>query len=71
MIGSDFVEQVAKHGFACGECGGRIHPGMTYLASIKDGKVRKKVCGEDCRLTFDDRFWQAKAARRSRKGKIN
>lgn len=58
MIGSDFVTQVCKARFRCGECPHIVLPGDTYLASIKDGKMRKRVCSENCRLEFDARVWE-------------
>lgn len=58
MIGSDFIEMQSMERKRCSECGRNIEPKTNYLASIKRGKVKKIVCGEQCRLDFDDRFWQ-------------
>jgi hypothetical protein len=61
MIGSDFVPYVMKYKRFCGECHKPMLPGDTVLASIRGGKVKKYVCSEDCRRTFDDGFWQGRA----------
>jgi len=66
MIGSDFIEQTAKYKRYCSECNRPILVGEKYLASIKDGKVKKTVCGEECRLVFDDRVWQGFARRNAK-----
>src|SRR3990167_8004347 len=61
IIGSQksFEPYVLKERWMCHECQLYFPKGHTILAS-KDsrGIVRKKVCSDDCRLTFDDRFWQ-------------
>lgn len=67
-IGSDFVPEIATRRLRCSECRKVIDNGDQCLVSIKDGKVRKRVCGENCRLEFDARFWQA-AARRNAAGR--
>lgn len=66
-IGSDFVEEVAEHNVRCSECRLLIVGGQTCLVSRKDGKVKKRVCGENCRLEFDARFWQNAARRNQRR----
>jgi len=70
MIGSDFKEVELPYTRYCGECGRKMLKGYLALASIRGGKVRKYVCCEDCRLTFDDKFWRGVAAeRRAREGR--
>ena len=59
MIGSDFVEIKNPYTRRCGECGRKVRLGEPILASIKGGQVKKYVCSENCRLQFDNRFWQA------------
>lgn len=43
----------------CSECGARIRKGGPCLIA-RDGKgrTRKKVCSQECREAFDDKFWQ-------------
>lgn len=64
LIGSDFVKVNASRPCHCSECGHHIAAGAQCLESIRSGKVRKRVCSEDCRLTFDDNYWQEKARER-------
>jgi hypothetical protein len=64
MIGSDFQPRVYPHKVRCSECDHVILAGETALVSVREGKVRKIVCGEDCRQEFDARFW-AEAARKN------
>ena len=61
LIGNDFVEQPAPYSAVCGECRGSIQAGEISLVSIRNGVVKKRVCSEECRQTFDDRFWQGEA----------
>lgn len=62
LIGNDFVEVVVrKTGILCSECRKKLSVGVTCLESWRKGKLRKRVCGERCRLIFDDRFWQGSA----------
>jgi hypothetical protein len=58
MIGSDFVWIVNPYTRRCGECHKKVEKGERIMASIKGGKVKKYVCSEDCRLEFDNEFWQ-------------
>lgn len=67
MIGNDFVPQTSKHTRRCSECGKKIKVGTQALVSIRGGRVRKVVCSENCRLTFDDLYWQAIAEERERR----
>lgn len=67
LIGSDFVPHTIKYVKHCGECGYKMQVGYRALASIRDGKVKKIVCSEECRLEFDANFWAAAAARNSKK----
>ena len=66
LIGSDFTQVVQTRKTRCSECGFNIPVGDTALESIKDGKCVKRVCGENCRMDFDDRFWSGVAARDKR-----
>jgi hypothetical protein len=59
MLGNDFVEVIAARKGRCSECGGRIMVGQPILRSWKNGKTKKIVCSEKCRLDFDARVWQA------------
>jgi uncharacterized Fe-S center protein len=61
LIGSDFVSVVQKRKTRCSECHADIPVGAIALESIKDGKCKKRVCSEKCRLDFDDAFWQSVA----------
>jgi len=63
LIGSDFQPKPYAYTVRCSECGKKIAASIAVLVSIKDGKVKKRVCGEDCRLTFDDHFWRGVARR--------
>ena len=64
LIGNDFKLVVAPFAFNCGECGNHIPAGGRCLESVRFGKVQKRVCSEDCRLTFDNNFWQEVARKR-------
>ncbi len=65
MIGSDFVEHVSTRQRYCSECGVRIPAGIPAMVSIKNNRVRKVLClSEDCRVNFDDHFWQEVARQR-------
>jgi hypothetical protein len=64
LIGSDFVKATVRMCCHCSECGQIIPRGSECLESVRFGKVRKRVCSEDCRLTFDDNYWQEKARER-------
>jgi hypothetical protein len=70
MIGNDFVKVWNSVKRKCGECGNTIPKGEYMLASYKDGKCKKIVCSEECRLEFDAWVWQfiasKNAARRKR-----
>ena len=64
---SDFQEVWSSRPRRCGECGSKILSGDTYLASMTaKGHVKKTVCSEECRQTFDDRYWQRRADKRER-----
>ena len=64
-VGSDFVEMVCAGTRNCSECHKKIFKGKKLLAAkTKDGTILKYVCSEDCRLEFDNRFWQERARRR-------
>lgn len=67
VIGMNFVQQPAPRDTKCSECGRPIVKGTECLASIRDGKVRKRVCSEDCRLEFDARIWQTIAAKNTKR----
>lgn len=63
MIGSDFVWEETPAGSRrqCSECGTR-HRKM--LVSRRNGRVKKVVCSEECRVDFDDAYWQHRADQR-------
>ncbi len=65
LIGSDFVRVISDRVRHCSQlnCGKRIKKGDTCLMSIRDGKVKKIVCSEDCRQDFDAEFWEGAAQR--------
>jgi hypothetical protein len=64
-IGCDFVEQEVTRTAYCSECGMKIPAGAIALVSIGlNGKVAKRVCSEECRLEFDNAFWQEVARKR-------
>ncbi len=64
MIGSDFVTESSPRYCRCSECNKKIPKGERRLVSQRGGVVKKIVCSEDCRLTFDDRIWQEFADKR-------
>lgn len=62
MIGSDFGNEKFPVMKRCSECGEKIRAHTMCLVSRnRDGKNKKIVCSEHCRLDFDDRFWQGRA----------
>lgn len=69
MIGNDFVPKVFGKTVICSECNVAIPIGTEVLVSEKNGKVKKIVCGEECRKEFDHKFWDGVA--RLRKLKID
>ncbi len=68
LIGSSFTTQISKGNVKCSECGEWIPKGQECLVSIQNGRVKKRVCSESCRLDFDDRYWQDKANDRKQQG---
>jgi hypothetical protein len=66
LIGSDFVQVYQEKTVHCSECGGRIQEGTIALESVRGGQVMKRICGERCRESFDDRYWQRRADMRER-----
>lgn len=66
-IGSDFLRQVYPKPTRCGECGKMFPAGFEWLVSFRNGRVQKRVCGEECRLEFDNRYWQERARQRELK----
>ena len=66
LIGSDFMPEIVSRPAHCSECGERLAVGRKALVSIRNGKVQKRVCGENCRLEFDARFWDEAAQKRKR-----
>jgi hypothetical protein len=66
MIGNDFIEWTQLKTSRCSECNKVMLAGTKALASIRKGRVQKKICSEECRLVFDDKFWQSVAESRSR-----
>ena len=67
MIGSDFKVEVNPHTRKCSECSGRIVKGAQMLVSKRYGKVQKCVCSEECRIAFDDDYWQERVDARERR----
>ena len=63
LIGSpsSFKKQIRSHSETCWECHRPRPPGHEWLVSIQGGRIFKWVCSEECRETFDDRFWQERA----------
>ena len=68
MIGSDFIGEPSPRSCRCSECGGKISMGDLRLVSRRGGVVKKIICSEDCRLTFDDRIWQEFADKQRKVG---
>ena len=64
LLGSDFITVYAVKRCRCSECGRNIAKGEHCLESHRFGKLQKRVCSEQCRLDFDDAFWQQKARER-------
>ncbi len=59
-----FKETINKYARTCSECKRTIGVGEKVLVSTyqsKYGENYKYVCSEDCRLSFDNRFWQSRA----------
>ena len=69
LLGSarGFVEQAAPSAYVCSECLERFDAGSPCLVSIRGGKVKKRVCSDECRLQFDGRIWQEIADERMHK----
>jgi len=65
-IGSDFITRPAAKRTKCSECGRNIAEGLPEMVSIRKGKVQKRVCSNECRLEFDNRYWQDRARERKR-----
>ena len=67
LIGSksSFVVEKVSRTSKCGECRKTIRVGSDSLVSKRYGKVQKRVYSEECRLTFDDRYWQGQANERA------
>jgi len=65
LIGSDFVRQISDRPRRCSQLmfGKRIKKGDVCLMSIRNGKIMKVVCSEDCRQDFDAEFWEGAAQR--------
>jgi hypothetical protein len=64
LIGSDFKKVTATNPCKCSECGVHIAPGVECLESFRMGRVQKRVCGEECRIEFDNNYWQERAKQR-------
>ena len=56
LIGSDFTEKTYGISKTCSECLRRFPPDHVWLVSIRNGRVRKRVCSEECRMKFDDEY---------------
>lgn len=63
MIGSDFLPEIRPVTSQCSECGRWMYKAQEALVSRKNGKVKKVVCCEDCRLEFDARVWDTIATK--------
>ena len=59
-----FVSERAPHAFTCSNCLRGVSKGGSCLVSIKRGKVKLRLCGESCRVAFDDKYWQGVADER-------
>lgn len=68
LIGNNFTIQISNGKVRCSECGERVPKGLECLVSIQDGRVKKRVCSESCRLDFDDRYWQDRADEMKQQG---
>ena len=66
--GPNFVQQLCSRRCQCSECGRWLAAGDSALVSLRKGKVQKRVCGENCRLEFDARYWDERAAARQHGG---
>jgi hypothetical protein len=67
LIGSDFKPDTAPYAFRCSQCGNKVAKGEACQTSIRFGRVQKRLCAdEDCRLSFDDAYWQERARQSSR-----
>jgi uncharacterized Fe-S center protein len=69
LIGSDFVPVIQERTSYCSQCNEVIPKGATALEAIRDGKCKKRVCSETCRLDFDDAFWRTAAHKRKMRGR--
>ena len=60
LIGSrsSFVLSAYDKSSHCSECLKKITAGTIALVSYRHGRVVKRICSDECRETFDDRFWQ-------------
>lgn len=65
-IGNDFTEWTQTKTSRCSECNKIMPIGSKVMASIRNGRVQKKVCSDNCRLEFDARFWDEVASKRRR-----
>lgn len=61
LIGSDFQPEALTYNRRCSECGKKMQKGDNVLVSRRFGKVQKRVCSEECRLEFDNNYWQERA----------
>jgi hypothetical protein len=60
LIGSDFVLVILP--LLVEVC--PIRRRVRHLGAIRMGKVQKRVCSNECRLEFDNRYWQDRAQQR-------
>lgn len=61
LIGSraSFTNRTYPTAEICSECD-KSHPaGHAWLVSIRNGRVQKRVCSEDCRFMFDHKYWRS------------
>ena len=64
--------EFSAHASRCSECHETIRKdGPCLVSRNKKGRIKKKVCSQECRETFDDKFWQglvyAREERRKRR----
>ena len=58
---SNFVLYQCGRSSTCSECLKKIPAHSYVLTAFRGGRVVKRVCSDECRETFNDRFWQERA----------
>lgn len=71
LLGSkaNFQEYKYTYRTHCSECTREIPAGTVCLVSMRNGVVKKRVCSEECRQTFDDRVWREIANKNEKRRK--